>query len=174
MPAEVPPQNIQLEKIYNEHHHWLRTYLHRKLRNQSDAADLAQDTFVNILKARHGEIIQEPRAYLTTVAKRLVADFFKRRMLEEAYLVAISDLPEHKTPSPEAKTLIVETLLEIDNMLDGLGHKVKQAFILSQLDGLTYAEIAEQLNVSLRSVKNYMAKATAHCCLFQIQHEQDE
>jgi len=41
--------------------------------------------------------------------------------------------------------------------------------MLSQFDGLTYPQIAEQLNISVRSVNNYMAKAMEHCCLMQLQ-----
>lgn len=56
-------------------------------------------------------------------------------------------------------------------MLDGLGPKIKQAFLLSQLEGLGYAEIALQLSVSVSSVKKYMAKATEHCLLFSLETE---
>jgi RNA polymerase sigma-70 factor (ECF subfamily) len=37
--------------------------------------------------------------------------------------------------------------------------------LLSQLDGLTYVQIAEHLGISLRTVNNHMAKAMEHCCL---------
>lgn len=45
---------------------------------------------------------------------------------------------------------------------------MRQAFLLSQLEGLTYAQIAGQLNVSVSSVKKYMARATEHCLLFRL------
>ncbi|MNT22513.1 putative RNA polymerase sigma factor FecI [compost metagenome] len=56
-------------------------------------------------------------------------------------------------------------------MLDGLGPKIKQAFLLSQLEGLGYAEIAQRLGVSVSSVKKYMAKAAEHCLLFSLETE---
>jgi RNA polymerase sigma-70 factor (ECF subfamily) len=59
----------------------------------------------------------------------------------------------------------LETLQEIDGLLDELPPKVRDAFLLSQLDGLTYAQIAKQLNVSERSVKRYMVQAMAKCIL---------
>ncbi|MNF10559.1 putative RNA polymerase sigma factor FecI [compost metagenome] len=55
--------------------------------------------------------------------------------------------------------------MEIDRMLDGLGAKVKCTFLLAQLDGLTYAQIAERQGISLRTVNNHMARAMEHCCL---------
>ena len=48
-------------------------------------------------------------------------------------------------------------------MLDGLKPKVRQVFLMSRLDGLTYLAIAEQLAISLSSVEKYMAKAMLHC-----------
>ena len=73
-------------------------------------------------------------------------------------------------PSPEQRQCLLETLQQIDTMLDGLGEKVRQAFLLSQLEGLTYPVIARRLNVSVSSVKKYMAKATEHCLLFSLEH----
>lgn len=53
-------------------------------------------------------------------------------------------------------------------MLDGLNGKTREAFLLSQLDGLTYSEIAHKLGVSISSVKKYVAKAVEHCLLFRL------
>ncbi|MCY1183228.1 putative RNA polymerase sigma factor FecI [compost metagenome] len=78
-------------------------------------------------------------------------------------------MPEWQQPSLEEQAILLQALMEIDRLLQGLGTKVKQAFILSQFDGLTYPQIAERLNISTRTVNNYMAKAMEHCCLMQIQ-----
>ena len=53
--------------------------------------------------------------------------------------------------------------MEVDKLLRELPVKVRQAFLLSRLDGCTYARIAEQLGVSERMVKKYMAQAMYHC-----------
>ena len=66
---------------------------------------------------------------------------------------------------------MLETLLQLDAMLDGLGLKVRQAFLFAQLEGLSYAEIAQRLDVSVSSVTKYIAKATEHCLLFALDAE---
>jgi len=48
-------------------------------------------------------------------------------------------------------------------MLREMPARVRQVFLLSQLDGLTYGEIAEQLNVSLITVKRDMRSAFLAC-----------
>ncbi|MEG0447756.1 MAG: sigma-70 family RNA polymerase sigma factor, partial [Comamonas sp.] len=85
-----------------------------------------------------------------------------------AWLDAMAQLPEPMAPSPEQQLLILETLHQIDAMLDGLPPKVREAFLLSQLDGLTYAQVAQQLGVTDRTVKRYMAQAFAQCILLAI------
>lgn len=154
--------------MYVDHHSWLVSWLRRKLGGADQATDLAQDTFVRILavqESRRELTLQEPRAYLTTIAHRLLINHVKRVSLEQAYLDVLSQMPEPETMSAETRMLILETLHEIDAMLDGLGNKVREAFLLSQLEGLTYAEIAERLGVTDRTVKRYMAAAFEQCIL---------
>jgi RNA polymerase sigma factor (sigma-70 family) len=158
--------------LYRDHHGWLQSWLHRKLGNAFDAANLAHDTFLRILSARdkRGAFdldldLREPRAYLTTVAGRLVLNHYRRLSLERAYLEALAALPASQVPSPEDQAVILETLHEIDAMLDRLSAKTRTTFLLAQLEGLTYAEIAERLQVNIRTVKRYMAAAYEECIL---------
>ncbi|MFM9926442.1 sigma-70 family RNA polymerase sigma factor [Variovorax sp. H27-G14] len=172
MAADSALHHPHVHTLYSDHHGWLQGWLRKKLGNAFDAADLAQDTFVRILSApddtpeKQGHWqLQEPRAYLTVVAKRLLANLYRRRSLEQAYLDALGAWPEPQAPSPEQQAIILETLQEIDTMLDGLCAPVRQAFLMAQLEGLGYAEIALKLSVSERTVKRYMAEAMARCIL---------
>lgn len=173
--------SLHVQSLYS-HHGWLLGWLQRKLGHvagNAEAADLAQDTFVRILAAQRREpaaalapepglqesILREPRAYLVTVASRVLFNHYRRLSLEQAYLQALQLLPEALAPSPEERLIILETLNEIDAMLHSLPTKVRNAFLLSQLEGLSYADIAAQLKVSLRTVKRYMAQAFEECIM---------
>ncbi|GAB7532831.1 sigma-70 family RNA polymerase sigma factor [Pseudomonas sp. 3A(2025)] len=167
MAVDPPSLRCAVNDLYTEHHGWLQGWLRQRLGNRCDAADLAQDTFVRLLKARTALDIREPRHYLSTVARGLLIDLFRRRALEQSYLEWLASVPPGELPSLEDQAIIVETLIEIDRMLDGLGAKVKQTFLLSQFEGLTYPAIAERLGISVRTVNNHMARAMEHCCLMQ-------
>lgn len=171
MSANPSALHSAVNDLYCDHHGWLKGWLRKRLGNSCDAADLAQDTFVRVIKARNALEIREPRPYLSMVAKGLLVDLFRRRSLEQAWLEALANVPQVEQPSLEEQAILLQALLQIDRMLQGLGAKVRQTFILSQFDGLTYPQIAERLNISVRSVNNYMAKAMEHCCLMQIQLE---
>lgn len=151
--------------LYSDHHSWLQRWLSAKLVNACDAADLAQDTFTRILGRADLGGLHEPRAFLTTVAKGVLVNWYQRQALERAYLDALAALPEPTAISPEQRMLILETLHQIDAMLDALPPKVKQAFLMAQLDGMAYADIAAQLGMSLITIKRYMKQAFLQCLL---------
>lgn len=159
----------QIHALYFDNHHWLTNWLCKKVGCSYQAADIAQDAFLRIIQLREKEgrlpEFKEPRAYLTTVAGRLVYDYFRRQTLEKSYLDALSYLPEAEMPSPEDQLILREALMELDVLFDSLKPAVRTAFLLSQLEGLTYAEIASRLNVSDRTIKRYMAQAFEECIL---------
>ena len=150
--------------LYSGHHGWLYARLYRKLGNALDAADLAHDTFIRILASKVA-VIEEPRAYLSCVAGGILVNWFQRKALERAYLQALASLPAPEVPSPERRLLVLEALYEIDAMLDTLPTQVKRAFLLSQLNGLKYDDIATQLGVSLITIKRYMKQAFVQCLM---------
>ena len=160
------PKEQTLHALYRDHRSWLENWLRQRMGNAWDAADLSQDTFVRVLaSAQPLADLREPRAYLLTVGKRLLSNFYTRRSLEQAYLDALAQLPEDSVPSPEQRWLLLETLQALDELLDGLPAVVRRAFLWSQLEGLGYREIAERMKVSERTVKRYMAQAYEHCLL---------
>ncbi len=161
--STLPPQNVQT--LYAEHHHWLSRWLRKKMGCAQDAADLTHDTYVRIIVSGRVPDAQQSRAYLVQVAKNLVIDLHRRRALERAYLDALAALPEPLMPSAEQRAIVLETLIEIDAMLDALPAKVRETFLLSQFDGLTYAEIAARLDISVGAVRKYMLKAATACLL---------
>lgn len=164
MNSHALPDRAPFEALYQTHHGWLQGWLRQRTGCGQDAADLAQDTFLRLLsKERDLTPVREPRAYLTKVAHGLLVNQWRRRAIERAYLEALATQAPAAVPSPEARELVIATLLEIDALLRTLAPKVRTAFLLAQLDGLGYRAIAERLQVSERMVKKYMAQAMLHC-----------
>lgn len=163
MTAVTSPASQSVEGLYLVHRRWLTEWLRSRLGCPDNAADLAQDTFMRLLSAREIAPIREPRAFLTTVAKRVLFNHYRRQDLERAYLEALSQMPEPLAPSEEHRAIILQTLLELDALLDGLPVLIKRAFLLAQVDGLRYQDIADELGISLATVKRYLHKAAMRC-----------
>lgn len=153
-----------LQQIYSDHHGWLQQWLRRKTGCREQAADLAQDTFVRLLAQRKLEL-SHPRAYLSRIAQSLMIDQYRRRMLEQAYLDSLAAMPEPVEISPQQRSLILETLLQIDTLLDGLGERTREIFLMAQLDGMSHVAIARQLGVSANTVSKHFVRAMTHCLL---------
>lgn len=161
-----PPSPSKLSYFFSDHHRWLLQHIQRRLRNLADAEDTAADTFCQLLAARvDPDSIDQPRAYLSTIARRLIFDRHRRRKLELAYLERLSSMPEVLAPSPEEQLQLIEALVAIDKALDGLPMVVKATFLYSQLDGMSYVAIARKLDLSERTVSRYMKQALRQCYL---------
>ncbi|WP_256671161.1 sigma-70 family RNA polymerase sigma factor [Pseudomonas gelidaquae] len=145
--------------LFRSHYDWLCSRLHRHLDSRAHAEDIAADAFVQLLSSSGVTPIRQPRALLTTIAQRLMYQLWRRRDLERAYLDALGNDETCTAPSLEDLAQMLEALQAIDQLLDGLPAKVKATFLLSQLNGLTYPEIAAELGISQRSVSDYMARA---------------
>lgn len=156
----------QVDNLYREHAGWLLGLLRSRVGCGSTAEDLTQDVFIRLLGKPNGSFFQDPqnpRAYLARIAKGLVVDRYRRLLIERAYLDYLSLIPEPSAPSAEQQHLIIESLTLIDAMLGSLKPKVREAFLLSRFDGLTYAEIAQQLQTSVATVRKYMLIAMQNC-----------
>ncbi|MDR6711559.1 RNA polymerase sigma-70 factor (ECF subfamily) [Pseudomonas hunanensis] len=109
--------------------------------------------------------LHAPRTFLVKVAQSVLSNHYRRQKLERAYLEALAAMPEQVAPSLETQAILLETLIVLDAALDGLERPVREAFLLSQVDGLGHGEIAARLNVSITTVKRYIARAGALCIM---------
>ena len=150
-------------QLYQDHHPWLIQWLEKRVKDRLQAEDHAHDTFLRIITSKETPNLNEPRAYLTTIAKRLLINHWRRSAIEKAYLERLSAYPEEVAISAEESAIILEVLREIDELLNQLPEKVRTAFLLAQLDDLTYVEIGQRLGVSDRMVRKYMAQAMFQC-----------
>lgn len=163
-----PVSHAPVQHLYLSHSSWLLGFLHRRLGNRVDAADLLHDTFVRVMgRPTIFDCVNRERSYLATIARGLCVDHWRRRQLEQAWLQSLALQPEAVEPSAEHRHLILETLHEVDGLLARLPAKVREAFLLAQLEGMPYRLIAAQLGVSERMVKKYMAQALLHCALLE-------
>ena len=157
-----------IDVLFRAHYRWLCTYLRRQLHDAENAEDIAAETFAQLLQAPSVTAIREPRAMLTTIAQRLLYQRWRRADLERRH---VQQFEVEVATSPEELAHLSQTLKRLDHSLQRLPGKVRSTFLLARIDGLTYPQIAERLNISVRSVNIYMAKAMEHCCLMQIQLE---
>lgn len=163
MSSAPSTQSELIGALYRDHRSWLVSWLRRNVACPQRAEDLSQDTFVRLLKRDQLDQPREPRAFLASIAKGLLFDYFRRAALEQAYLTELMLIPEAAQPSLEEQLLILEDLKTIDRMLGKLSSKARAAFLYNRLDGLSHGEIAERLGVSASRVRQYLAQGMRQC-----------
>ena len=155
-----------VERLYTEHYGALRTFFYRRIRTKSDAADLAQEVYVRMLRVSDTDEIQNPELYLYTVASNLVKEHAVRvRRQENAVDVddaSVQDLPG-ELPTLDWQVDANQRVLRLRTVLAQLSPKCRAVVILRYQYELSYQEIAERLGVSSNMVKKYLAHAVVHC-----------
>lgn len=144
------------DKIYN-----LCRYM---LEAPQDAEDAAQDTFI---KAYQGLRNYSPTASFYTWLYRIAVNTcldHKRKFSLLSYLFSadnenhIDSFPS-QAPSPESAYATKQSMQALQSALNHLSEKLRVVIVLSELEGLSYEEIAEVLDVSVGTVKSRIFRA---------------
>lgn len=159
-----------IAEIYDDHHGWLNSWLFRRLGNAPDAADLAHDVFLRLIlkpAPRGFTTAAEARGYLRAMANGMCINLWQRREIEQAWLETLAAQPQAFAPSAEHQAMVLEALNEVGTMLLELSTKAARAFLLTEACQMNQKEVAEELGVSTRMVRKYIAQAMLKCMQLQ-------
>ena len=164
--AVADPKPSLVERLFAEHRAGLQTFFRRRIRSQADAADLAQEVYVRMLRISDQEAIRSPVLYLYTVANNLVKE---HAVLEHrrANAIDIDEAPAHEQletlPAFDGDLDARQRVARLGVVLQQLRPKCRAAVVLRFTHELTYREIAIHLGVSPQMAKKYVTQALVHC-----------
>ena len=136
----------------------LKRFVSLKFGDTDNADDIVQDAFHNFLRTESPEMLENPRAYLYQTAHNLALNRIRKQRHHENYL-STDQYDEEENRSPERFMSAQKDLESVQDALHQLPQKCHQAFLLSRIDGKSYQEIAEELDVSVSSVEKYLMRA---------------
>ena len=124
------------------------------------AKDLTQDIFYRIwVKRNQLTTISDFRSYLYAVAKNMVVDELRKRIIPAIYERHLDTLPDADEHMPDRILDIKELSDRIDTIIASLPAQVRTAYQLKRVHGLSHEEIAAQMNISAISSRSYVARA---------------
>ena len=158
-----------LNDLMDRHAERLFHFLVRSLQNETDAADLAQETFVKIFQSRAKFNPQQKfSTWLFTIASNLVRDRYRwRSRHQQVSLDAENDQTESSLkdtltavdPPPDQSLQTEERADEVRKAVAALPEDLKQPLILALYEDLPQAEIATILKCSVKAVETRIYRA---------------
>ncbi|CAN5311317.1 RNA polymerase sigma factor [soil metagenome] len=135
---------------------------------EADVDDLMQELYLKLVthNSDHPDI-QSPRAYLYRLASNLMVDRWRAwqrsRVRDSAWRLAtgsagIADNVD-AAPSPEAIMLDRDRLEQLLRVVATLPHRTRTIFRLHKFEGVSHADVAQQLGISRSSVEKHMMDA---------------
>jgi RNA polymerase sigma-70 factor (ECF subfamily) len=162
----VETKKTLVARLFAEHGSSLQAFLYRRLRGHSDAAELAQEVYLRMLRVPDMEAIRNPESYLYTVASNLAKEHFRHQRTDgQALDVDDPWVNEQLAELPHiAGQLDTQTRIKrLREVLNQLPPKCHAAVVLQYWHGLSYDEIAQRLGISTHMVKKYLRQALIHC-----------
>ena len=146
----------------------LLRFLTGRMRCADTAADLTQEVYLGLKRSVEQQPPENARALAFRIAINLALDYQRRATVRNRYLVDVElETVEDRIPGagtePEQILIGRERLERLHLALSELPLDCRTAFTLHSVQGLTYLEIAERLNVSRSQVNKLLSKAMAHC-----------
>ena len=166
--AEERGRNITA--IIGDYSKRLLGFIKKRIGNDADAEDILQDVFYQL--AGNTQPIEQLTAWLFRVARNRIVDVQRKNkpeLLDDVFpssneedMLGWTDLLADLDDTPETaylRNLFWETL---NNALDELPAAQKQVFVLNELEGIPYKEIAEQTGVSVNTLLSRKRYAVLH------------
>lgn len=136
----------------------LCVYAGRYIDNKEECEDIVQDTFFKIWRTRKSlEITSSARNLLVTTVKNSCIDYLRKKEVEQTYMERQAKKEWLMYQDDVYSTMELEEI--ISRALSQLPENLRQVFEMNRFDGLTYAQIAEKQNISVKTVESYMSKS---------------
>lgn len=145
------------EKLFNQYYTQLRNFLYYKSGNMDLAEDLTQDAFLILWNKRESIDQGKVKSYLFTIANNLFLNDVKHKKV----VMRFNQQPVSSTYTETPQHLMEqeEFLGKLEAALGALDEKNRVVFLMNRIDKLTYREIADRLELSVKAVEKRMTKA---------------
>ena len=133
---------------YIAYHHLVYLYIYRKVNNKAEAEDLSQDVFLRLMDYN--------QMLCKEIASNLVNDFFRRFYRTQALTPYIYEYTMARTDDAESRVIANDLLSREKYKLSLLPPQRKTIYAMNRFEGKTVREISQELNLSQRTVENYL------------------
>ena len=161
--AQDPQSSARFVTLaYQKHGRAVQRYLRRRLRNNQDARELAQEVWTRLLRIKDSGVVLEPLAYFYRAASNVVAEFYMRQQNEPVSFDsdACEEAAEHPSElSPDEVLEQISRQAQFERVMAELPKVYRTIVLLKLRDNLSYEEIGKQLGLATRTAEQYFYRA---------------
>jgi RNA polymerase sigma-70 factor (ECF subfamily) len=148
-------------KIYETFCDPLYRFAYSYLKESFETEEIIQDVFLKVWEKRAEVDVQKSfKSYLYRITVNKVFNELKHRIVRQKYEQQAMRNDQYTDETPESSIQFHELNEKLEKLLDELPAQQRTIFVMSRWKGLSNAEIAEQLNLSIRTVENQIYRAT--------------
>lgn len=152
------------ESLYNHFADRLYRYVYSRVREREQTEEIVQEIFVSLWNKRETlEITTSLESYLFGAAKYKILSFIRSEQVRRKYAAEFTLFASGNFDnSIEEMVDLKELQLALDEKIAELPEKCRTAFRMSRMDHEPIPRIAEKMNISTRTVENYISQALRH------------
>jgi RNA polymerase sigma-70 factor, ECF subfamily len=148
------------EMLFKTYYQPLCNYAYSFVQDRDEAEEIVQATFMSVWEKRDSLSIHTGvKPYLYAMVRNASLNVLKHEKIKQQHVVGEMAVAERSVESVSRTVMASELEGRIYKALDKLPEQCRLVFKLSRFEELKYAEIAEQLNISIKTVENQMGKA---------------
>ena len=166
-------QDQQISQTIEREQARLRNFIRRRVDDESDADDILQDVFSELVEAyRLMQPIEQVGAWLFRVARNRIIDRFRKRkpetlreemaVAEDGELLLLEDLLPSPDAGPEAAYARNVLLEELADALEELPQEQRDVFIAHEIEGRSFKELAAETALSMNTLLSRKHYAVIH------------
>src|SRR5580700_6223444 len=166
-------QDRQISEVVAEQRSRLRNFIRRRVPDPSDAEDIVQDVFYELVEANHLLMpIEHVTGWLFRVARNRITDLFRKKKPESFSGAAVEDEDgellriEDLLPSPDAgpEALYIRSVLldELELALDELPRDQREVFVAHEIEGRSFKDLSAETGVSVNTLLSRKRYAVLH------------
>ncbi len=149
-----------LDEIYKFFYPKLYVFAKSFLKVEDDINDILQDVFVKLWLSREkiGKV-ETFNSYLFTIAKNAIVSYFREKSKDQKFEARVKEILVSAENEYNDELEYRDLKQNLESIIDQLPNKRKQIFKLSREEGLSNKEIAEKLDISVKTVEDHMRHA---------------
>lgn len=163
LPAPDAKRESDFERFLGEQRGALVGFLRHRAASEADAQDIAQESMVRLVRYRARQSVEAWKPLLYRIAINLVRDYARRQRSHNSDLHCSLEAEPHELvaeqPSQEQRLSDAQELLAIRDIILKLPSRCRQIYLLNRIEGMSYSQISQYCDISVKAVEKHIAKA---------------